>query len=301
MSGWAVWWNPVSLERFEARAAQVRDVMPEWFMVNPDGTVARRPGWTSETRGRFMAAAKRHQVAVLGMASNFADGGFDAKRMQAMMRDPARRKAHAVAITEMAREDGLAGIDLDYESLEAADREPFSELVEAIATEAKRRNLVLSVTLHAKAAEPGTWGGPMAQDYARIGRAADVVRIMTYDQSWAGSDPGPIAADGWVEQVMTFAATQIPPAKLEMGIAGYGYDWSTKPARSLTWADWKDRKGSTVDAGSGESVDGSARFSGAESNRRKLALAQRLGLRGVSLWYIGSEDPKLWELIAKRL
>jgi len=300
VSGWMVSWNPTSLAQFEAQASRIHEVLPEWFMVQADGTVARRPGWTPETRARLMKVAKDHGVAVLGMASNFAGTGFDAKRMQVMLGDKAKRDQHAKDLAKMAAEDGLDGIDLDYESLEAPDRENFSRLVEAMAAETRTRRLVLSVTVHAKTSEPGDWGGSQAQDFARLARAADVMRVMTYDQSWSGSAPGPIAADAWVESAMSFAATQIPKEKLEMGIAGYGYDWTKRPATSLTWTDWVDRKGPTLDPASGELVLGESRFSGAESNGRKIALAKRLGLRGVSLWYIGSEEPGLWDAVPKR-
>lgn len=243
----------------------------------------------------MLALAARENVPVFLMASNFAEGGFDAKRVQAFLSDPAKRRQHIRDLVRIVREDGAAGLDLDYESLSAADREPFTTFVRELASSLHRARKKLSVTLHPKESEPGTWDGPQAQDYAAIGKAADVVRIMTYDFHWAGRGPGPIAPDAWVERVMTFAKSVIPADKLELGIAAYGYDWTTLPARSLTWNDL-DPKPTSIDPESGELVRDKVYFGGAESARRKIEIAGRLGLRGVSVWYIGSEEPALWRL-----
>ena len=52
-----------------------------------------------------------------------------------------------------------------------------------------------------------------------------------------------------------------------------------------------------MDSASGERVwGGKVHYSGPEAVAQKLAVAKRLGLRGVSMWYIGSEDPAIWKL-----
>jgi spore germination protein YaaH len=50
---------------------------------------------------------------------------------------------------------------------------------------------------------------------------------MTYEFSGPWGDPGPIAPAPWVDQVIAYAASQIPPEKVLVGIAHYGYDWNT--------------------------------------------------------------------------
>ena len=56
-----------------------------------------------------------------------------------------------------------------------------------------------------------------------------------YHGSWSG--PGPIAPYAWVEQVAAFAVSQIPPEKVLLGLAAYGFDWNTTSggARYLGW------------------------------------------------------------------
>ena len=69
------------------------------------------------------------------------------------------------------------------------------------------------------------WAG--AYDYAALGAHADLITVMAYDYRGAWSEPGPVAPYDWVEQVLAFATSQIPPEKVLLGLAFYGYDWNT--------------------------------------------------------------------------
>ena len=297
-SAWLVFWNPTSLDRFEAQAHRIAEIKPEWIGVDADGMPFRREHATAEAKKRFWDAVRRHRVTALAMVSNFASesGGFDAKRVQKMLATPETRRRHIDALIAIVREDGFAGIDLDIESLDADDRDRFSEYVEELAAALRAHRLRLTVTVHPKESDDGTWGGPRAQDYARIGKVADSVKVMAYDYSWATSDPGPIAPCTWVERAMVYALTRVPKHKLEIGVAGYGYDWTIRPAKSLTWADWASFEPDAEDCPvSGERVSGLRRFSGASAFNQKKAVAKRLGIQGVALWYVGSEDPSVWD------
>ncbi|MDX2064445.1 MAG: glycosyl hydrolase family 18 protein [Fimbriimonadaceae bacterium] len=299
LGGWVVFWNSDSPARFIERADRFAEVLPEWFTMTEAGDVVRASPEHAVRRAELLRTARKHQVRVLGMATNYGPNGFDPARMTKMLQDPAVRARHIATLVRFAKADGLNGVDLDYESMRAEDRAAFSGFVRELGTAMRRAKLHLSVTVHPKDAEPGNWDGPKAQDWAAIGRAADSVRVVAYDFSWADSEPGPIAPDDWVRRVMTFAKTVIPAAKLRLGVPAYGYDWSTKPARSLTYGDFlsldpANRDASTIDAANGERIVGKARFSGREAMRRKLALAESLGIPGISFWYVGSEDPEFW-------
>jgi spore germination protein len=292
LSGWVVFWNDRSLESFAKNARQIAEVMPEWIKVTADGQAVRRFKDDPKSIAFLQTAAKNH-IAVYGMTSNFGDDDFDPKRMTVFLTDPIKRDRHIEQLAGIAAKDKLAGIDLDYESLAAGDRDPFSEFVERLAARLHRDKRKLSVTVHAKDSEPGNWDGAIAQDWARLGKAADIMRVMTYDQHWSTSEAGPIAADEWAKQVMRFAVSVVPARKLEMGVAAYGYDWSKKPAASLTWDDFAPKVG-VEDPESGEIVIDQTRFSGASAFARKQEIAKSLGLRGLALWYFGSEQPTLW-------
>ena len=113
----------------------------------------------------------------------------------------------------LAAAGGYDGIDLDYENLRASDRAAFTSFVQHLAGALHAQGKLLTVNVYAKTSEPGTWDGPQAQDWWAIGQAADQVRIMTYEYSWSTSPPGPIAPVNWVNDVIGYATSQIPPGK----------------------------------------------------------------------------------------
>lgn len=297
ISAWVVFWNPDCFTRFAEQSSIVTEVMPEWIAMDSEGMPYRRVKENDVEKASFWKTAKASKTKTLAMISNFASeaGGFDAARVQKMLATKEARAKHIRQLVSIAKEDGFKGLDIDIESLHAKDKEAYSLYVEELAQATKKARLFLTVTVHPKTNDKGGWEGPEAQDYARIGKAADVVKIMCYDFSWSGSQPGPIAPDDWVEQVITYAKTVIPAKKIDMGVAGYGYDWTTKPAGSMRFDGWKDLDAEATDCPrSGERINGARYFSGAGAFARKKALAKKLGIRGLALWYLGSEDPAIW-------
>src|SRR5206468_245169 len=75
-----------------------------------------------------------------------------------------------------------------------------------------------------------------AYQYASIGKAADLVAVMTMDYGYPGGPPEPISPYGWVEQVIQYAITQIAPQKLQIAMPLYGYDKevATNTTKSLS-------------------------------------------------------------------
>ncbi len=71
---------------------------------------------------------------------------------------------------------------------------------------------------------------------AALAEAADTIKLMTYDQhgpTWSG--PGPIGALGWQRRRSRRRCASYRPARLDLGVAGYGYTWPEQgTGRSLT-------------------------------------------------------------------
>ncbi|MFZ4506391.1 MAG: glycosyl hydrolase family 18 protein [Fimbriimonas sp.] len=306
VSGWVVFWDGgASVRSFEQNVESVREACVEWVRADANGLPVRRQQTDPESVKRFFAVARKNKVPLYVMTSNFqAPGGFQPGAVQAFLASEDKMRAHARALVEIARKDGFQGIDLDYESLDAADRDPYARFVEITAEETKKARLKLSIAVHPKESEPGTWGGTQAQDYRRLGAAVDVFRVMTYDFSWDTSDAGPVAPAPWVERVIRFTASVVPAKKIEVGIPGYGYNWKGKSGESIGWSDWTSlvaRYGPvSIDPVSREQVlkyeDRVAFFAAAESHRPKLDLVRTMKLRGVALWRFGTEDPAWWSL-----
>jgi spore germination protein YaaH len=222
---------------------------------------------------------------------------------------------HVAAIVALVQREKYAGIDIDYEELHAGDRAVFTTFIGRLATALHSSGKILSVALFAKATDAGYAPRNVAQDYAAIGRVADQVRLMGYDYHWNTSPPGPIAPIGWVRDVLRYARTQIPAAKIVLGVPLYGYDWSAGSGNPVTWlqafrlsvryhvtphydttaqAPWF---GYTDTSGNQHTVW----FENAESSKAKFSAAQGAGIGGVYLWMYGYEDTGTWPALRQTL
>lgn len=321
-------WMPSTWDRERARASwdahrrAIHELSPVWYSIAPagDGSIIAYAGARDAA---LIAQAHAQSTLVIPLIHNaYDDIGVDPTPVSIMIHDPLRRAAHIAALMNEAEAYDYDGIDIDYESLGGPeDREAFSQFIEELAAALHTRGLLLSVTVHPKTAEPGTWEGAQAQDWARIGAAADRVRIMAYAYHWRTSDPGPIAPLWWVEEVTRFAVSVIPPNKVYLGIHFYGHDWSNASSESVTWESAQDRLaayGATRQWQTSEGwlrpvaepwftyTDESGRqhrvwYADGESVAVRIALAQKYSLGGIAVWRLGGEDPAIWQAITEML
>jgi spore germination protein YaaH len=301
LSAWLVFWEPLSWQSFQANVGRLARVYPEAYHCTADGGVERIEATSAAKLAQAVALAHAHGCKVLGMMNNYAGGDFDKVRVERFLDDPARMEAQVQALLAYAKLDGLDGLDVDYESLAAGDRGPFTAFVQRLCQAAHARGLKVGLAAHPKTAEPGTWDAPKAQDWAALGAVVDYFHPMTYDYHWGSGSPGTIAPPDWVRQVTAFAATQMDAAKVELGVKTAGMAWDPKGA-DITWPAFLALQAKAGKALRDETTreltlalpGGEAWMPDAETTLVKARLARELGVRGVGMWVLGSEDPRTW-------
>lgn len=302
-SAWLVFWDPLSVTDFQANVSRLKRVYPEAYTCQKSGLPARLDLVKPAELAAVVDLAHQHGVKVLGTMNNYASevSDFDKARVQKFLHDGALMEQHVDALIRLAKEDRLDGLDVDYEALDSLDRGAFTGFVRRLAEKCHAQGLLVGIALHPKTSEPGTWGGPQAQDYEALGAAVDFAHPMTYDYHWATGGAGSIAPFGWMRQVLDFAKGKIPAEKIEMGLNGYGYYWHPQ-GENLTWPKFLELQ---AKLGKAERDDdgyelrlspagGEAWMPDAQTSRKKFELAQEEGVRSVALWVLGQEDPKTW-------
>lgn len=302
VSAWLPYWDQTrGLSSFVAQSDQFAELSPFWYTITPSGGIEK--AYNAEASD-VITAARTAGVPLYPTIDNV----FDGSRVSTMLSDATRRAAHVSAIVALATANGYAGIDIDYESLPATDRDRFSAFVRELAAALHADGRRLIVTVHPKTSEPGTWDGPKAQDYAAIGAAADLVRVMAYDYHWSTSTAGSISPSWWVDDVARFASSAIPPSKVQLGLPLYGYDWVGSTGTPLTHTDVLSLLVRTASVPQWSSTDNESWFSyrdaggtnhtvwysDARSTRVRLASVTRYGLAGAVFWRLGGEDPGVW-------
>ncbi|MBP8125818.1 MAG: hypothetical protein KAZ26_24435, partial [Caldilineaceae bacterium] len=297
---WAPLFSVLEQNTVTENADLIGEINFFWYELARDGSIK---GAVQSQYGMDLARS-----AGVRIVPSILNGGFDRARVAEIIHDPARRAQHIKAILALVMENNFDGIDIDYESLYPEDRDNFSLFIEELAAALHAEDKLLSMAVHAKTEEPGNWGGPQAQDWVRLGAAVDEFKIMVYDYHNGASEAGPIAPLAWADDVLTFAATQLPPQKTYLGVPVYGYRWTGSRGESLIWRQvnklieqsapilQRDENGEawfTLDTGQ------TVYYHDAESMRVRLQtlLTAHPDLAGISIWSLGGEDPAIWPTI----
>jgi spore germination protein YaaH len=259
-----------------------------------------------------------------------------ARDIHLVMSSPEARRKHVAAIVKLAVQKRFRGVDIDYEGKLQSTREHFSRFLGDLSAALHQRGKLLSCTVEARTTDTPPKGRgtgalfPWSNDLAAIGRACDRVRIMAYDQwfadhgttTWTGKTRRPHvpnAALDWMKRVIEHFMRYVPSRKLELGVPTYGWlfgvegkpgAWTYKRISALSHTRLLrlvKRFGAKTRRTPGGELTLEYKRKGerragtlcdAPCVRDRVALAHRLGLRGVVLFKIeGEEDPKLWRVL----
>ncbi|HVL03736.1 MAG TPA: glycosyl hydrolase family 18 protein, partial [Acidimicrobiales bacterium] len=236
LTAWLPYWDQArALKSFTDNADLYRELSPFWYEMRSTTSIHAYPGAGDAT---VVNAARSRGVLVIPTINN----DFDPVRVQTMLSTASNRTAHVNVLVNLVVNGGFDGIDIDYESMYAADRSRFTSFMTELGSALRSRGKLLAVALHPKTSEPGTWDGPQSQDYAALGKVVDSARVMAYDYHWATSTAGPIAPVQWVDDVARFTASAITPSKVQLGMPLYGYDWRGSQGEGLVFLDVEARR-----------------------------------------------------------
>ncbi len=310
--GYVPYWDqPAALRTVEQHPAVFDQVSPMWYSLDRDGRVVLADDEYAVPDPAAVAAMQARGAMVLPTITNLRNGDWNPGLVQSMLADDEVMTAHVAAIRELVAQSGYDGIDVDYEDLEAEDRNRYSTFLARLSEAMHADGKLITSSVYAKNSEPGPNPHNQAQDYALIGAVCDQVRVMTLDYHYAEGDPGPIAPIDWVDESIAWAITQIPARKVLVGVVLLGTDWpedgtgtvvTHEEATALAAA-----TGSTVsylDAGDSpnfsytddDGTDHQVWFEDAQSSAVKLELIDRYGLGGAMFWRLGGEDPATWQI-----
>lgn len=307
-------WKPESIPDFKKFSKYLSEVNPVWYSIESDGFSIRKN--VPQHYDEIINESIENNLRVIPLISN-SRNGWQPEWVESMITDPNKRYKHIENIYSLVNNSDIDGIEIDYEMISAVYRDQFSVFIEELSEKLHSINKIINIAVHAKTTSPGHWYGSIAQDWNRIGNAADVIKVMAYNFRHKNSDPGPIAPIGWVRDIINNVLTDVLKDKIVIGIAGYGIDWnitdSTGNEKSYTNIrniinsnNIKVNYDSNIDFGYeiGKIPNFSYTNNGKQhiiwyenqiSTAEKINLVKSFGLKGISIWVMGYEDPKLWD------
>ncbi len=293
---------PASLYAFASpddpsSAAGLDAVLPVWLQATgQDDTVQLRLDAVAQ------AAARRIGLPVWPVVQNARLGAWHGADVGTLVQSPARRAALLDAIAAQLKALGAAGLTFDFEDLPPSAQAGYLALLGEARFRLGPAGQTIAVAV--PCCDP-------AWDLAAYGRAADRVIVMIYDQHWPAGQPGPIAALPWFKDAAARIADQVPPDRLVIGLASYGYDWPQGAIASPISIPEALARAAAVkaaprrDPASGEmsfvyregGVVHTIWFPDAAAAAAQVTAARALGVNRFALWRMGLEDPAIWAVL----
>jgi spore germination protein YaaH len=297
-----------SYDSMIANSQRLTGVIPFLFTLESNGNVTGL-----HNRAAFTAAKERGLTA-LALVHNLSGPWFSSSVAHSVLSNWVNRSRAVTSIANLVKTYGYDGVNIDLEAVPPYDRAALTAFMRDLSQALRPLGKLVTISIPAKTYDDpkNSWTG--AYDYAALGQHVDLMMLMTYDEHYAKGPAGPIASARWVDAVASYAAGQVPPTKLILGLAGYGYNWPGRgKAKAVSYEDavaLARRYGRTIQWSSAAQSpyftyyrNGSSHtvwFESADSLSHKLKIVEQRGLRGVALWRLGFEDPRFWTLVGSR-
>jgi spore germination protein YaaH len=271
---------------------------PRWLTIRgAQGQVVVEP----EGGAGPIAARAGPRLSIMPLVSNAHDDVWDQAAADAVILDPAARKAFLARLVQLARTRGFAGFIFDFENMSPRADAGYPALL------AQARAALSPAGLQAWATvAPGP-----DEPFKALAASSDAAVLMAYDECWATSNAGPIAGADWLRRLLAERLAGVDPRHVVVALAAYGYDWPDgRPGQPIGAADamrlaarmkapllrdpasQNEHFAYTASDGRGHQVW----FIDARAFAADRAVAAAWRPRGYALWRLGLEDPAIWSL-----
>jgi spore germination protein YaaH len=231
--------------------------------------------------------------------------------LHAILTSQTVRAATISRLIGLVRQYGYDGINLDFESGVAGDRDALTGFASDLAARLHAIGKRLSVEVSAKFKQTTT-GRSGFYDYAALGQAADRVFVMNWGWHWSTSDPGAPDDLELCRMVADYVASMPNKTRFVLGTHMYGMDWPNGggPANKASALEYADVRALIARYGAKPTLDPQADawvftytdgagihhevwYPDAATVARRVRLARDRGL-GIGFWRLGREDPRVW-------
>jgi peptidoglycan-N-acetylglucosamine deacetylase len=307
--GYYVNWDDTSFTSLKQNLAHIDKLMPEWLhLASADGTLAIDD---PPKQTQVLTYIRKHKPAleIAPLVNNFnsARMEWESAKLAAMLTNRAARGRTIQNLLQFVRDHGCVGVSIDFENVPAAAQPALRTFMHELY--AQFHPLGLEVSQSVPLADP-------AFDYRSLATATDYLILMAYDEHWSSSKAGPIASQEWYAAALRRRFAELPPHKYIIALGNYGYDWKG-PSKQATEISVQEAFRTAQESEGQIALDPVALnptfdyyddndalhhvwFLDAVTIFNQLMEGQRYGPRGFALWRLGSEDPSIWPLVARR-
>ncbi|PKM94525.1 MAG: hypothetical protein CVU84_10690 [Firmicutes bacterium HGW-Firmicutes-1] len=254
--------------------------------------------------------ANNNNISTKLMVSN----SFDSNIAKLLLQSPENRLNLKNNIIYLLQTNHYKGVDIDIENIPASCRDQFTTFMSEVYGALKPLGYSVSVAVQAKTYDSSTATWNYAFDYKSLAMYSDYLMIMAYDEHYPGGTPGAVASIDWVKSVVDYTLTVVPKEKIILGLAAYGYDWSSGATKAYSingCYNLANQYGATIYFDNVTkskyfkyTVNGVAHtvwFEDGDTIPYKLDLVNSKELKGIGIWRLGLENSNFWDAIRVKL
>jgi len=279
-------------------------VSPRWYTLTNSGNFV---SIAADTKYLQDAHSKGEKVWPL------FGNKFDPVLTDTVLNNAAKRQKLVSALKDSLIQTKSDGINVDFENIDPKNKQDFVFFITELKKALQPHDIKVSVDVTRENIDP-FWSGSL--DRKELGKIADYIIMMGYDEHWDGSPiAGSVASIPWVKEGVELLMNDVPSHKIVLAVPFYTREWVT----SLT-----TKKVKSIDRTMGEveqiiSSKGLKKFwdpttqqnyveytvngekhqiwvEDKQSIKIRTDLANQYNLGGVAAWYIGSETPDIWDV-----
>ncbi len=325
-------WESTSYASARKNIDGMTHFIPEWLHLKTAGSDFLNPsiehapfmdGRNKQDRDDMTPYVHAHKIPILPIINNYTKSGgeegtgnWDSKAVHQIVSNPKARLNLIAQLRDWLVKEQLQGINIDFEQVQAEDKENLVVFMKELYTAFHDKNLL--VTEDVELDSEGF-------DYGALSEWNDWLVPMFYDQHDPTGEPGPVAGVDWTKERLKTLLKTVPTEKLVMGVGNQAYDWTggKSGAADLTFQSaiiaCKESQPDAIIALDPTSLnpfftynDTSIGKDGKEHDEKhtvwmqdavsvynQLIVAKNSGIRGAALWFVGAEDPSLWTFYHK--
>lgn len=313
-------WDPNSLTSLEEHAGSLTHLAPEWFTLQ--GTDSRL---VIEPNAHLVTFAAAHNLTLMPLLENLQGNTWQPEAVENLANGTADKRSRFIRdLLAELRRIKAGGVIVDWQQLDPAYRDNYSDFLQQIADALQKNGLELwfSVSPGEDFKTFNIFGDPDAQPGVKFNRPAletfvNKFVVMLHDENSETDSPGPIASQPWLEGWLKVITQYADPDQWIGVLGAYSYDWNTttKKTEMITFKDAMSRASyAGVDATGEKTETGPPRFNGqyqysepsgehtvsfldAISFYNHLRVVRAAEFGGIGIVRLGTEDPQIWDVL----
>jgi spore germination protein len=205
------------------------------------------------------------------------------------------------------------GINVDFENIDPKNKQDYVVFIRELKTALEPYDIDVSVDVSRENADP-FWSGSL--DRAGLGKAADYIVMMGYDEHWASSPKaGSVASIPWTREGIELLMKEVPAHKIVLGVPFYTREWITNATGQVRSIDrtmletekliqvkglkkkWDSKTSQNYVEFMEDGEKHQIWVEDKDSMKLRYDLVEEYNLRGTAAWYVGGASEEIWNIL----